>query len=74
MITTSLQKILDFIDNLSAEEQDYLFEFVEQKRIEKRQLEIAINGEETLKSLAKGTAIKGSAEDIKAYLLANEEE
>jgi hypothetical protein len=74
MITTSLQKILDSIDNLSAEEQDYLFKFIEQKRIEKRRLEIARNGEVTLKSLAKGTAIKGSAEDIKAYLLANEEE
>jgi hypothetical protein len=74
VITTSLQTIIDSIDNLSTEEQDYLFEFIEKKRIEKRRLEIAKNGEETLKSLAQGTAIKGTAEDIKAYLLADEEE
>lgn len=74
MVTTSLQKILNSIDNLSAEEQDYLFECIEQKRIEKRRIEIARNGEETLNSLVKGTATKGSAEDIKAYLLADEEE
>jgi hypothetical protein len=74
VITTSLQTIIDSIDNLSTEEQDYLFEFIEKKRIEKRRLEIAKNGKETLKSLAQGTAIKGSAEDIKAYLLADEEE
>lgn len=58
----------------SIEDQDYLFDLSLKRRTEKRRLEIKENGEETLKALAMGTATRGTAEDIKAYLLENGEE
>ncbi len=69
MSTVSFQTLIDSLESLSTEDQDYLFDLIRKRRIEKRRLEIAENGEETLKALAQGTAIKGSAEEIKAYLL-----
>ncbi|MDJ0842809.1 hypothetical protein [Crocosphaera sp.] len=44
------------------------------KRIDKRRSEIAKNGEETLKALSLGQGKKGTAEEIKAYLLEDEDE
>ncbi|MFM7474358.1 MAG: hypothetical protein ACKO2T_01085 [Microcystis aeruginosa] len=68
------QDIIESVESLSIEEQDYLFNLIYQRRIEKRRQEIAKNGEETLKALAMRTAKKGSAEEIMAYLLKDEEE
>ncbi|MBE5229441.1 MAG: hypothetical protein IM550_04780 [Microcystis sp. M54BS1] len=68
------QDIIESVESLSIEEQDYLFDLIYQRRIDKRRQEIAKNGEETLKALAMRTAKKGSAEEIMAYLLENEEE
>ena len=72
MSTVSFQTLIDSLESLSTEDQDYLFDLIRKRRIEKRRLEIAENGEETLKALAQGTAIKGSAEEIKGYLLEDE--
>jgi hypothetical protein len=69
MNTISFQEIIDSIESLSIEDQDYLFDLIRKRRINKRRLEIANNGEQTLKTLSLGTAKKGSAENIKAYLL-----
>ncbi len=69
MSTVSFQTLIDSLESLSTEDQDCLFDLIRKRPIEKRRLEIAENGEETLKALAQGTAIKGSAEEIKAYLL-----
>lgn len=71
MKTNSFQDLIESLESLSVEDQDYLFELIRKRRIEKRRLEIAKNGEQTLKALAGGTALKGSIEEIKAYLLAN---
>ena len=68
------QDIIESVESLSIEDQDYLFELIRKRRIEKRREEMAKNGEETLKSLAMGTAKKGSAAEIMAYLLEDEEE
>lgn len=68
------QDLIESVESLSIEDQDYLFELIRKRRIEKRRYEMAKNGEETLKSLAMGTAKKGSAEEIMAYLLEDEEE
>jgi hypothetical protein len=67
------QDIIESVESLSIEDQDYLFELIRKRRIEKRREEMAKNGEETLKSLAMGTAKNGSAEEIMAYLLEDEE-
>ena len=72
MATSRFQDIIDSLESLSIEDQDYLFDLIRKRRIEKRRLEIKENGEETLKSLAIGTAIRGTSEDIKAYLLEDE--
>ena len=74
MSIASFQDIIESVESLSLEDQDYLFELIRKRRIEKRREEIAKNGEETLKALAMGTAKKGNAEEIMAYLLENEEE
>ncbi len=74
MTTSSFQDIIDSLESLSVEDQDYLFDLIRKRRVEKRRLEIRKNGEETLQALAIGTAQRGTAEDIKAYLLEDDEE
>ncbi|WP_013325686.1 hypothetical protein [Gloeothece verrucosa] len=74
MISSLFQDIIESIENLSIEDQDYLFDLIYKRRIEKRRAEIAKNGEELLNSLQNGTAKKGTAQEIKAYLLEDEEE
>ena len=74
MTTSRFQDIIDSLESLSVEDQDYLFNLIRNRPIEKRRLEIKENGEETLKALASRRAKKGTAEDIKAYLLEDEEE
>jgi hypothetical protein len=69
MTTSHFQDIIDSVESLSVEDQDYLFNLIRKRRIEKRRLEIKQNGKDTLKALAIGTAKKGNAEEIKAYLL-----
>ncbi|MDJ0601560.1 MAG: hypothetical protein QNJ37_22280 [Crocosphaera sp.] len=74
MSVISFQEIINSIESLSIEDQDYLFDLIRKRRIDKRREEIAKNGEETLKALSLGKAKKGTAEEIKAYLLEDEEE
>lgn len=74
MTTSRFQDIIDSLESLSVEDQDYLFDLIRKRRVEKRRLEIKQNGEETLQALASGKAKKGTVEDIKAYLLKDEEE
>jgi hypothetical protein len=74
MTIVDFQNLIDSLESLSGEDQDYLFDLIRKRRIEKRRLEIAKNGEETLKDLAEGKVFKGSAKEIRTYLLENEEE
>ncbi|OKH37341.1 hypothetical protein NIES2119_13910 [[Phormidium ambiguum] IAM M-71] len=69
MINTSFQEILDSIENLSIDDQDYLFELIKKRRIEKRRLEIAAHAKATLDSWKQGTAKKGTVDDLIADLL-----
>ena len=70
----SFQEIIDSIELLSLEEQDYLFELIQKRRIQKRRSDIANNAQATLKALEIGTAKRGNLNDLKADLLGNEEE
>lgn len=74
MTTAYFQEIIDSIENLSLEDQDYLFDLIKKRRIEKRRLEIAHNAETIIKDFQEGKVKKGTAEEIKAYLLEDEEE
>jgi len=69
MSTISFQEIIDSIEKLSIDEQDYLFELIKKRRIEKRRLEIAADAQAILKSLKEGTAKIGSVDDLIADLL-----
>jgi len=44
MTTSYFQDVIDSLERLSTEEQDYLFDLIRKRPIEKRRLEIAKNG------------------------------
>jgi hypothetical protein len=67
------QEIIDQVTSLSIEDQDYLFELIRKQRIDARRKEIAANAQEIFKAVEEGTAMKGSFEDLKNYLLDDEE-
>lgn len=69
MSLASFQEIIDSIEKLSIEEQDYLFELIKKRRVEARRSEMASNAKATLDSLKKRTAKKGSVDDLIADLL-----
>jgi|GEM_PF-6745348 len=51
----SFQEIIDSLEVLSVEEQNYLFELIQKRRTEKPRSEIANNAQATIKSLENGT-------------------
>lgn len=69
MSVNSFQDIIESIENLSLDEQEYLFNLIKKRRIEKRRLEIAENAKATLDSLKQGTTKKGSINDLITDLL-----
>lgn len=68
------QNIIETIESLSLEDQDYLFDLIKKRRIEKRRLEIANNAQEIIKDFQANKLKKLTAEEVKAYLLEDEEE
>ncbi len=44
------QDLIESVESLSIEDQDYLFDLIRKRRIEKRREEMAKNGEETANS------------------------
>ena len=73
MSIVSFQEIIDSIEVLSLEDQDYLLELIQKRRIEKRRSEIAENAQLTFAGLDLGTAKKGNIDDLMADLLIDEE-
>lgn len=71
MSITSFQEIIESIEKLSIDEQEYLFELIKKRRIENRRFEIAANAKTVLNSLKQGTAKKGTVDDLIADLLDN---
>ena len=45
------QNVIESVESLSIEDQDYLFELIRKRRIEKRREEIAKNAQEALKKV-----------------------
>lgn len=72
MIT--FQEIIDSIETLTVEEQEDLFKLIRKRRIENRRAEIAANTQEVFKAVEAGTAMKRTFEDLRSYLLAEDEE
>jgi len=67
------QEIIDSIESLSVEDQDYLFELICKRRIENRRAEILANAEEVMQSFKDGTAKRGSVDDLIADLLGDDD-
>ena len=74
MSAISFQYIIESIENLSIDDQNYLFELIQKRRIEKRRLEIAANAKATLEALKQGTSKKGTIDDLMADLLGDEDD
>jgi ribosomal 50S subunit-associated protein YjgA (DUF615 family) len=70
----TFQEIVDSVRNLSKEDRDRLFELIRQRRIEERENEIIANAREVFKAVEMGTAKRGTFDDLKSYLLADDEE
>lgn len=69
----TLQKIISSINCLPADEQEHLFEFLCQQRLENRQAEILNNAQEVRQAFKNGTAKRGSVDDLIADLLGNDD-
>ena len=67
------QEIIDSIESLSVEDQDYLFELIRKRRIENRRAEILANAEEVMQSFKDGTAKRGSVDDLIADLMGDDD-
>jgi hypothetical protein len=70
----TVQEIIDQVESLSIEDQDQFFEFIRKRRIENRRDEILANAQEVFKAVETGTAMRGTFEELKSYLLEDEEE
>ncbi len=68
------QEIIDSIESLSIEDQDYLFELIRKRRIENRRAEILANAQEVQQAFKDGTAKIGSVDDLIADLLGDDDE
>jgi hypothetical protein len=68
------QEIVNSLRSLSVEDRDRLFELIRQQRMEEREDEILANARAVFKAVEMGTAKKWTFEDLKSYLLADDEE
>jgi len=69
MTTTYFQDLIESIETLSLEDQDYLFNLICKRRIEKRRSEIANKAQEILADLQQRKAKIGVVNDLIADLL-----
>jgi ribosomal 50S subunit-associated protein YjgA (DUF615 family) len=70
----TLQEIIDQVESLPAADQDQLFELIRQRRIENRRDEILAKAQEVFRAVETGTAMRGTFEELKSYLLEDEDE
>jgi len=69
MTTAYFQDLIESIETLSLEDQDYLFNLICKRRIEKRRSEIANKAQEILADLQQRKAKIGVVNDLIADLL-----
>ena len=74
MPTAYFQNLIESIETLSIEDQDYLFDLIRKRRIEKRRSEIADNAQAILTDLQEGKAKIGTVDDLIADLLKEDDE
>ncbi len=64
-----MQKALDAVDALAAQDQRVLIELVSQRLAEERRMEISRNAADTLEAVRDGRATIGTFEDMEKDLL-----
>ncbi|GAA6622636.1 hypothetical protein [Scytonema sp. NUACC26] len=69
----TLQAIIEFVEALSQDEQDVLFDLIYKRRIAKRRQEIAQNAKATMQAVSNGTAQRGTAAELMANIFGDEE-
>ena len=69
----TLQEIISSINSLPTEDQEHLFEFLRQQRIENQQQEILANAQEVMQAFKNGTAKRGSVDDLITDLLEDDD-
>jgi hypothetical protein len=69
----NFQEIIESIERLPIEDQDYLFELIRKRRIEHRRAEILANAREAMQAVKDGTAKRGSVRDLIADLLGDDD-
>ena len=69
----TLQEIIAQVESLSIEDQDQFFDLIRKRRTENRRDEILANAQEVFKAVETGTAMRGTFEELKSYLLEEEE-
>jgi hypothetical protein len=69
----TFQEIIESIEILPIEDQDYLFELIRKRRIEQRRSEILANAQESMQAVKDGTAKRGSVRDLIADLLGDDD-
>ncbi|MGL5062162.1 MAG: hypothetical protein ACRC62_19480 [Microcoleus sp.] len=62
------QTIIEFVEALSEDEQDVLFNLISKRRISKRRQEIAQNSRATMQAINNGTAQRGTATEVMANI------
>lgn len=60
----SFQAVIEFVEALSEDQQDELFELIQKRRVIKRRQEIAENAEKTMEAVRNGTAKRGTAAEV----------
>ena len=70
----TFKEIIDSIEVLPTEDQDQLFELIHKRRIEARRVEIAANAQEVFQAVEMGTAKRRTFEELKSYLLEDDNE
>jgi hypothetical protein len=71
--TTSFQTVIEYVEALSTDEQDLLFDLIYKRRITSRRQEIAQNAVTTLEAVKNGTATRGTAAEIMADIFGDDE-
>lgn len=68
----SFQTVVEYVESLSEDEQDVLFDLIQKRRIFKRRQEIAENAEKTMEAVRNGTAKRGNAAEVMADIFGDE--
>lgn len=68
----TLQTVIEFVEALSEDEQDVLFDLIAKRRIIKRRQEIAENASTTMQAVNNGTAQRATATELMANIFGNE--